>query len=180
MRRQRQNIGAATAAGNRGDGRRKGDIPVRKPTSGKVFLDLNKLVAASFEENESQEEQPGKYLLEGHVRQPIYIDNPPPSQTNIDPVILAQQIAMFQENSKLLNFNTTRSGSGSGLSGLGVSTCSSEWRCTWCMVQQIYTPTIRRGPLGGKSLCQACGIWFERGGVLPFERYQACRDGPHQ
>jgi hypothetical protein len=174
MRRQRQNIGAATASGNRGDGRRKGDVPVPKPAFGRVYLDLNKLVAASFEEKEKVDDlTTEKFLVESQVRQPIFIDNPAPTKTNIDHVILAQQLAMLRENAYALKIDITRPPS----SPTFHTSKPTEWRCTWCLVQQIYTPTIRRGPLGPRSVCQPCGIWFEKGGVLPNERYQACRDG---
>ncbi|KAJ3051257.1 hypothetical protein HK097_007755 [Rhizophlyctis rosea] len=47
-----------------------------------------------------------------------------------------------------------------------------NWRCSWCCLSGKYTPTLRKGPLGPKSVCNACGIWYSKHGVLPEERYQ--------
>lgn len=47
-----------------------------------------------------------------------------------------------------------------------------KWRCAWCLLSGKYTPTLRRGPQGTKTLCNACGIWYAKHGNLPQERYQ--------
>lgn len=46
------------------------------------------------------------------------------------------------------------------------------WRCSWCLLSGRYTPTLRKGPLGSKTLCNACGIWYSKHGSLPQDRYQ--------
>ena len=35
-----------------------------------------------------------------------------------------------------------------------------NWRCSWCLLSGKFTPTLRKGPLGTKTLCNACGIWY--------------------
>ncbi|KAJ3222249.1 Snf5- protein 1 [Clydaea vesicula] len=47
-----------------------------------------------------------------------------------------------------------------------------NWKCDWCLLSGVFTPTLRKGPLGAKTLCNACGIWFVKRGSLPPERYQ--------
>ncbi|KAJ3094796.1 hypothetical protein HDU96_001459, partial [Phlyctochytrium bullatum] len=44
--------------------------------------------------------------------------------------------------------------------------------CHWCFLSGKYTPTLRKGPTGIKSLCNACGIWYGKHGILPEERFQ--------
>ncbi|KAI8835565.1 hypothetical protein BC829DRAFT_61296 [Chytridium lagenaria] len=44
-----------------------------------------------------------------------------------------------------------------------------KWHCSWCLLSGKYTPTLRKGPLGSKTLCNACGIWFGKHGTLPEE-----------
>lgn len=179
MRRQRQNIGAATAAGNRGDGRRKGDAPITKLAAAQnMYLDLNRLVSSSFVEEENDDNRVVIPVeAETALRQPIYIDHPPPSNLTINPTTIAQQLAMLQENAALLKIDIAIPPPSSSPTGFHPSK-PSEWRCTWCFVQQIYTPTIRRGPLGPRTVCQPCGIWYSKSGVLPIERWKTCRDGP--
>ncbi|TPX33070.1 hypothetical protein SmJEL517_g03898 [Synchytrium microbalum] len=46
-----------------------------------------------------------------------------------------------------------------------------NWKCSWCFLSGKFTPTLRKGPLGSKTLCNACGIWFSKHGSLPQERY---------
>lgn len=46
-----------------------------------------------------------------------------------------------------------------------------KWRCGWCLLSGKYTPTLRRGPMGSKTLCNACGIWYSKHGSLPKDRY---------
>ncbi|KAJ6795073.1 GATA zinc finger family protein [Iris pallida] len=43
--------------------------------------------------------------------------------------------------------------------------CSGGRRCTHCMSQK--TPQWRAGPLGPKTLCNACGVRFKSGRLLP-------------
>ncbi|KAI9203395.1 uncharacterized protein BJ171DRAFT_623613, partial [Polychytrium aggregatum] len=50
------------------------------------------------------------------------------------------------------------------------------WRCSWCLLSGRYTPTLRKGPLGSKTLCNACGIWYSKHGSLPQDRYQENAD----
>jgi hypothetical protein len=52
----------------------------------------------------------------------------------------------------------------------------THWRCSWCLLSGKYTPTLRRGPLGGKSLCNACGIWYAKNGTLPESRFHEHQD----
>lgn len=74
-----------------------------------------------------------------------------------------------------------------------------NWRCTWCLLSGKYTPTLRKGPMGGKvsfdtnlclnaefvltrinpnfqfllqTLCNACGIWYTKHGSLPQDRFR--------
>ncbi|CAL9752466.1 unnamed protein product [Musa acuminata subsp. burmannicoides] len=51
------------------------------------------------------------------------------------------------------------------------STASGERRCSHCGVQK--TPQWRAGPLGAKTLCNACGVRFKSGRLLP-EYRPAC------
>ncbi|KND02979.1 uncharacterized protein SPPG_02054 [Spizellomyces punctatus DAOM BR117] len=48
----------------------------------------------------------------------------------------------------------------------------ASWRCLWCGLSGMYTPTLRRGPKGKHTLCNACGIWFSKHGAMPQERFQ--------
>lgn len=42
---------------------------------------------------------------------------------------------------------------------------NSERRCSHCLVQN--TPQWRTGPLGAKTLCNACGVRYKSGRLLP-------------
>ncbi|KAJ3005019.1 Chromatin structure remodeling complex protein sfh1 [Thoreauomyces humboldtii] len=53
-----------------------------------------------------------------------------------------------------------------------VSEFRLKWRCRWCLCSGKYTPALRKGPLGAKTLCNACGMWYNRHGFLPQERYR--------
>lgn len=55
--------------------------------------------------------------------------------------------------------------------GLGSSESLSQRRCTHCQVQK--TPQWRTGPLGPKTLCNACGVRFKSGRLYP-EYRPAC------
>jgi hypothetical protein len=46
-----------------------------------------------------------------------------------------------------------------------------KWKCAWCLLSGKFTPTLRRGPMGSKTLCNSCGIWYGKHGNLPKERY---------
>ncbi|KAK1437884.1 hypothetical protein QVD17_03684 [Tagetes erecta] len=54
---------------------------------------------------------------------------------------------------------------------LGSSESPSQRRCTHCQVQK--TPQWRTGPLGPKTLCNACGVRFKSGRLYP-EYRPAC------
>ncbi|KAJ3321860.1 SWI/SNF chromatin-remodeling complex subunit [Blyttiomyces sp. JEL0837] len=47
-----------------------------------------------------------------------------------------------------------------------------NWNCSWCLMSGKHTPTLRKGPLGSKTLCNACGIWFGKHGTMPQERFR--------
>ncbi|KAJ3185394.1 Chromatin structure remodeling complex protein sfh1 [Geranomyces variabilis] len=53
-----------------------------------------------------------------------------------------------------------------------VSEFRMKWRCRWCLCSGKYTPALRKGPLGAKTLCNACGMWYNRHGYLPKDRYR--------
>ncbi|KNC96773.1 uncharacterized protein SPPG_07980 [Spizellomyces punctatus DAOM BR117] len=53
-----------------------------------------------------------------------------------------------------------------------VSEFRRTWRCRWCLCSGQYTPALRKGPLGAKTLCNACGMWYNRHGYLPKDRYR--------
>ncbi|KAI7737263.1 hypothetical protein M8C21_022996 [Ambrosia artemisiifolia] len=55
--------------------------------------------------------------------------------------------------------------------GRGSSDSLSQRRCTHCQVQK--TPQWRTGPLGPKTLCNACGVRFKSGRLFP-EYRPAC------
>nr|XP_043605971.1 GATA transcription factor 7-like [Erigeron canadensis]XP_043605972.1 GATA transcription factor 7-like [Erigeron canadensis] len=55
--------------------------------------------------------------------------------------------------------------------GPGVNESLSQRRCTHCQVQK--TPQWRTGPLGPKTLCNACGVRFKSGRLYP-EYRPAC------
>ncbi|KAI3812169.1 hypothetical protein L1987_16875 [Smallanthus sonchifolius] len=55
--------------------------------------------------------------------------------------------------------------------GRGSSESLSQRRCTHCQVQK--TPQWRTGPLGPKTLCNACGVRFKSGRLYP-EYRPAC------
>lgn len=48
----------------------------------------------------------------------------------------------------------------------------AKWRCAWCLLSGKFTPTLRKGPMGSRTLCNACGIWYGKHGNLPADRYQ--------
>ncbi|KAJ3083032.1 Chromatin structure remodeling complex protein sfh1 [Quaeritorhiza haematococci] len=52
------------------------------------------------------------------------------------------------------------------------SEARKAWRCRWCFCSGHHTPALRRGPLGSKTLCNACGMSYNRNGFLPRERYR--------
>ncbi|CAK9142076.1 unnamed protein product [Ilex paraguariensis] len=56
-------------------------------------------------------------------------------------------------------------------SGSGSSGSQPQRRCTHCHVQK--TPQWRTGPLGAKTLCNACGVRFKSGRLFP-EYRPAC------
>ncbi|KAJ3351394.1 hypothetical protein GGF32_004289 [Allomyces javanicus] len=45
-----------------------------------------------------------------------------------------------------------------------------QWRCAHCGIDATRTLSIRRGPTGPRSLCNACGIRYSTGGMLPLQR----------
>ena len=54
-------------------------------------------------------------------------------------------------------------------SGLAASTI---WRCSWCLVRQEFTPTIRPGPLGPRTVCQECFVSYAKRGLLDRDRFR--------
>ncbi|KAJ3117639.1 hypothetical protein HDU96_006069 [Phlyctochytrium bullatum] len=44
--------------------------------------------------------------------------------------------------------------------------------CPWCFIPGKYTPTLRKGPPGIKKVCNACGIFYGKNGILPEDRFQ--------
>lgn len=53
-----------------------------------------------------------------------------------------------------------------------MSESRKRWRCQWCYCSGRFTPALRKGPCGSKSLCNSCGMWYSRHGYLPDERYR--------
>ena len=47
-----------------------------------------------------------------------------------------------------------------------------NWRCHWCFCSGRFTPALRKGPTGPKTLCNSCGMWWARRGILPEERWR--------
>ncbi|RHZ81118.1 hypothetical protein Glove_123g151 [Diversispora epigaea] len=46
------------------------------------------------------------------------------------------------------------------------------WRCLHCGIDGRTTPLVRRGPEGGKTLCNACGlVWLNKGELPPHRKY---------
>ncbi|KNE70491.1 hypothetical protein AMAG_14615 [Allomyces macrogynus ATCC 38327] len=45
-----------------------------------------------------------------------------------------------------------------------------QWRCAHCGIDATRTLSIRRGPTGPRSLCNACGIRYSTDGMLPLQR----------
>ncbi|KAI9207254.1 uncharacterized protein BJ171DRAFT_293984 [Polychytrium aggregatum] len=100
--------------------------------------------------------------------------------------LLQQQILLMEEYSlkEIETQNHTDSGRPSRNRGFGasarpynhdqkyeISEDRKRWRCLWCLLSGAYTPARRKGPLGSKTLCNACGMWFARRGYLPPERF---------
>ena len=52
-----------------------------------------------------------------------------------------------------------------------VSEFRRNWKCNWCLLSGVFTPTMRRGPNGPRTLCNACGIFWAKKKTLPKERY---------
>ncbi|CAJ0644767.1 3058_t:CDS:2 [Entrophospora sp. SA101] len=46
----------------------------------------------------------------------------------------------------------------------------NAWKCFHCGIDGNSTPSIRRGPDGGKTLCNACGLVWLNKGELPQHR----------
>ena len=59
---------------------------------------------------------------------------------------------------------------------LNVGEFRETWRCSWCLLSGKFTPTLRKGPNGSKTLCNSCGIWYGKHGSLPKERYHEHAD----
>ncbi|CAG8520111.1 13777_t:CDS:2 [Acaulospora morrowiae] len=46
------------------------------------------------------------------------------------------------------------------------------WRCLHCGIDGHTTPLVRRGPDGGKTLCNACGlVWLNKGELPPHRKF---------
>jgi hypothetical protein len=52
-----------------------------------------------------------------------------------------------------------------------VNEFKKNWKCSWCSLSGLYTPTLRKGPLGNRTLCNACGLWYAKHKTLPQDRY---------
>ncbi|RIB02947.1 hypothetical protein C2G38_2049666 [Gigaspora rosea] len=51
------------------------------------------------------------------------------------------------------------------------------WRCMHCGVDGHTTPLVRKGPDGGKSLCNACGlVWLNKGELPPHRKSMFKKD----
>ncbi|KAI3661001.1 hypothetical protein MP638_004777 [Amoeboaphelidium occidentale] len=53
-----------------------------------------------------------------------------------------------------------------------VSEERKKWACLWCFLSGKYTPTLRKGPTGARTLCNSCGIWYGKHNSLPLSRFQ--------
>jgi hypothetical protein len=51
-----------------------------------------------------------------------------------------------------------------------------NWKCSWCLMSGRFTPTLRRGPLGTRTVCNACGIWYAKYNNMPEDRYREFAD----
>ncbi|KAL3895311.1 MAG: hypothetical protein SGCHY_004778 [Lobulomycetales sp.] len=67
------------------------------------------------------------------------------------------------------------SGTGPGKNSQSVQDFRRNWKCKWCFCPGHQTPALRKGPLGPKTLCNACGVYFNRNGHLPTNRHQLDR-----
>ncbi|XP_058105912.1 GATA transcription factor 2-like [Magnolia sinica] len=89
-----------------------------------------------------------------------------------DPPLLHQaywlaESELLVPNKKKVEGEEENTGISSGISSDGSSGSSlgQGRRCTHCMSQR--TPQWRAGPLGPKTLCNACGVRFKSGRLLP-------------
>ncbi|CAI9280111.1 unnamed protein product [Lactuca saligna] len=84
----------------------------------------------------------------------------------LNPVQIIQSIFNFQTPPTKKHKKNTGSAIASDLNGY-----ITQRRCTHCQVQK--TPQWRTGPLGPKTLCNACGVRFKSGRLYP-EYRPAC------
>lgn len=61
--------------------------------------------------------------------------------------------------------SSTAGGKKSGQHDGGASAAAQPWRCLHCATQR--TPQWRAGPMGPKTLCNACGVRYKSGRLLP-------------
>ncbi|KVH96627.1 GATA transcription factor 5-like [Cynara cardunculus var. scolymus] len=83
-----------------------------------------------------------------------------------DPVQLIESFFSFQKPATKKHKKNSGSGSSSDSSGSVTQRC-----CNHCQVEK--TPQWRTGPLGPKTLCNACGVRFKSGRLFP-EYRPAC------
>ncbi|KAJ3200055.1 hypothetical protein HK099_002830, partial [Clydaea vesicula] len=55
---------------------------------------------------------------------------------------------------------------------------NSNFKCTHCNCSGKFTPALRKGPLGPRTLCNACGVYYNRNGSLPAHRNSNNLDQP--
>ncbi|KAL9106385.1 MAG: hypothetical protein Q9227_008586 [Pyrenula ochraceoflavens] len=58
-------------------------------------------------------------------------------------------------------------GAGSGTGGSLAEYERGSWRCSWCRVWGSGVWAVRDGPMGARSLCNNCGLLYERDKRLP-------------
>ncbi|CAM6082748.1 unnamed protein product [Calypogeia fissa] len=70
----------------------------------------------------------------------------------------------WKPNSKSGSSSST-GGKKGGLHDGGAGAATQPWRCLHCATQR--TPQWRAGPMGPKTLCNACGVRYKSGRLLP-------------
>ncbi len=98
---------------------------------------------------------------------PVIVDTKAINIQHIDPYIFASQMAMIQQTAGFAAQCSNK------LETVSVKDDEwiSRWKCQWCCKDGIHTPTIRRGPLGNRTVCNSCGIFYENNAYLPDDRY---------
>ncbi|KAJ3410469.1 SWI SNF, matrix associated, actin dependent regulator of chromatin, sub b, member 1 [Chytridiales sp. JEL 0842] len=80
--------------------------------------------------------------------------------------ILARKHRGFGASAKVFNFDGSKD----------VGEFRKNWKCSWCLMSGKFTPTLRRGPLGTRTVCNACGIWYAKYQNMPEDRYREFAD----